>query len=136
MKIRPLNAFAGRVLIAALLAGAPALALSQASPFLTGATSLQNNILILRCSGSDSGGTARFASHLIGEREIIRRQTARNRDRDGLPIGRSSRRSHSTSEQHVLESAVMPSEIEQLPDLAGYLKTASSPAWRRVRIVR
>ena len=45
MKIRPLNALAGRVLIAALLAGAPALALSQASPFLTGATSLQNNIL-------------------------------------------------------------------------------------------
>lgn len=94
------------------------------------------NTLILRCSGSDSGGTARFASHLIGEREIIRRQTARNRDRDGLPIGRGSRRSHSTSEQHVMESAVMPSEIEQLPDLAGFLKTASSPAWRRVRIVR
>jgi len=36
----------------------------------------------------------------------------------------------------VTEAAVMPSELEQLPDLAGYLKTASSPAWRRVRLAR
>jgi hypothetical protein len=28
----------------------------------------------------------------------------------------------------------MGSEIEQLPDLAGYLKLASSPAWLRVRL--
>ena len=40
------------------------------------------------------------------------------------------------SEQHVTESAVLPSEIEQLPDLAGYLKLASSPSWRRVNITR
>jgi hypothetical protein len=40
------------------------------------------------------------------------------------------------SEQHVAESAVLPSEIEQLPPLAGYLKLASSPSWRRVGITR
>ena len=40
------------------------------------------------------------------------------------------------SEQHVIEAAVMPSELEQLPDLSGFLKTASSRAWRRVRIAR
>ena len=28
----------------------------------------------------------------------------------------------------------MGSEIEQLPDLSGYLKLASSPAWQRVRL--
>ena len=28
----------------------------------------------------------------------------------------------------------MASEIEQLPDLNGYLKLASSPAWQRVRL--
>ena len=28
----------------------------------------------------------------------------------------------------------MGSEIEQLPDLSGYLKLASSPGWQRVRL--
>jgi hypothetical protein len=38
-----------------------------------------------------------------------------------------------THSEHVgVEAAVMGSEIEQLPDLAGYLKLASSPAWLRV----
>jgi hypothetical protein len=33
-----------------------------------------------------------------------------------------------------MESAVLPSEIEQLPDLQGYLKFASTPEWRRVKL--
>ena len=43
---------------------------------------------------------------------------------------------HSVSrgEQHVTEVAVLPAEIEQLPDLSGYLKFASSPAWLRVKL--
>ena len=32
------------------------------------------------------------------------------------------------------EDAVMASEIEQLPDLTGYLKIASQPAWRKVQL--
>ena len=40
----------------------------------------------------------------------------------------------SRGEQHVTESAVLPAKIEQLPDLAGYLKFASHPAWLRVRL--
>jgi len=101
-------------------------------------TLLENcgNTLILRCSGSDSGGTARFASRLIGEREMIRRQTSHTQDRLTLLTSYGARRSRNTSEQHVTEPAVMPSEIEQLPDLTGYLKTASSRAWRHVRIRR
>lgn len=94
------------------------------------------NTLILRCSGSDNGGTSHFASRLIGDREVIRRQTSRGRDRDGVSIFKGARRSTNVSEQHVTEAAVMPSELEQLPDLAGYLKTASSRAWRRVRLAR
>jgi type IV secretory pathway TraG/TraD family ATPase VirD4 len=94
------------------------------------------NSLILRCSGSDNGGTSHFASRLIGEREIVRRQTTRGRDRDGAFTFKGARRSTNVSEQHVTEAAVLPSELEQLPDLAGYLKTASSRAWRRVRLVR
>src|SRR5271155_5951935 len=38
------------------------------------------NTLILRCSGSEQGGTSQFASRLIGEREVLRRQTSRGRD--------------------------------------------------------
>ncbi len=94
------------------------------------------NTLILRCSGGDNGGTSHFASRLIGEREIVRRQTARGTDREGGSIFKGWRRSTHVSEQHVTEAAVMPSQIEQLPDLSGYLKTASSGCWRRVRLSR
>ena len=99
-------------------------------------TILENcgNTLILRCSGSEHGGTSQFASRLIGEREVIRRQTARGRDREGLFAARGARRSTNISDQHVIEAAVLAAQIEQLPDLAGYLKTASSPVWRQVRI--
>ena len=94
------------------------------------------NTLILRCSGSENGGTSHFASRLIGEREIVRRQTARGRDREGFFAARGSRRSTSVSEHHVTEVAVMPSELEQLPDLTGYLKTASAGEWLRVAFSR
>ena len=92
------------------------------------------NTLILRCSGSEHGGTSQFASRLIGEREIVRRQTSRGRDSQGLFSAGGLRRSTNVTEQHVTETAVMPSELEQLPDLAGYLKTASSPEWLRVAL--
>ena len=94
------------------------------------------NTLIFRCSGSDNGGTSQFASRLIGEREVVRRQSSWGRDREGFLSARGSRRSSSVSVQHVTETAVMASQIEQLPDLVGYLKTASCPAWRQVRIAR
>jgi type IV secretory pathway TraG/TraD family ATPase VirD4 len=90
------------------------------------------NTLILRCSGSENGGTSQFASRLIGEREVLRRQISRGSDRDGGWSARGSRRSKNTSEQQVTEAAVLPSEIEQLPDFTGYLKNASSPAWLKV----
>ena len=94
------------------------------------------NTLILRCSGSEHGGTAQFASRLIGEREVIRQQASRGRDRESLISARGGRRSSSVSTQHVTEAAVMPSELEQLPDLQGFLKTASGRAWQRVVLAR
>lgn len=90
--------------------------------------------LILRCAGSEQGGTAEFASRLIGEREVLRRHSTRGRDLHGLLEPRGRRRSVQLSEQRLLESAVLAAEIEQLPDLTGYLKTASSRSWRRVRL--
>jgi type IV secretory pathway TraG/TraD family ATPase VirD4 len=90
------------------------------------------NTLILRCSGSENGGTSQFASRLIGDREILRRQISRGSDRESTLSMRGARRSRSITEQHTTEAAVMPSELEQLPDLCGYLKTASSASWLKV----
>jgi type IV secretory pathway TraG/TraD family ATPase VirD4 len=92
------------------------------------------NSLILRCAGSENGGTSQFASKLIGDREVIRRQTSRGSDRDAGFSFRGARRSRNVSEQHVTEAAVMASQIEQLPDLCGYLKLASSRAWLKVAV--
>jgi type IV secretory pathway TraG/TraD family ATPase VirD4 len=90
------------------------------------------NTLILRCSGSENGGTSQFASRLIGDREILRRQVSRGSDRESALSARGARRSRNITEQHATEAAVMPSELEQLPDLCGYLKCASSPSWLKV----
>ncbi|HXN47872.1 MAG TPA: type IV secretion system DNA-binding domain-containing protein, partial [Bryobacteraceae bacterium] len=84
------------------------------------------NTLILRCSASEGGGTARFASTLIGQREVIRITESKSR-RPGVLLPSITR-----SEQLRIEPAVMDSEIEQLPDLAGYLKCASRAHWLRV----
>lgn len=86
------------------------------------------NTLILRCSASEGGGTARFASQLIGEREVSRTTVSRSRRHTEF-LGTISH-----SEHFSVEPAVLPSQIEQLPDLAGYLKHASDPQWRRVRL--
>lgn len=94
------------------------------------------NTLILRCSGSENGGTSQFASRLIGEREVLRRQRSQGRDRAAIFGGGGARRSMNVSEQTAMETAVLPSELEQLPDLAGYLKLVSSPAWIRVKVRR
>ena len=60
---------------------------------------------------------------------MIRRQTSRSRADGFLSRAHATR---AVSEQHVTEEAVMASEIEQLPDFAGYLTLASRPKWMRV----
>lgn len=86
------------------------------------------NTLILRCSASEHGGTSRFASQLIGHREVARPAVSKSwRATDLLPS--------TTRSEHIhIEPAVMDSEIEQLPDLQGYLKFASTPNWQRVAL--
>ena len=44
--------------------------------------------------------------------------------------------SRTLSEHLNVEAALLPSQIEQLPDLAGYLKLASRPEWLRVSLPR
>jgi hypothetical protein len=86
------------------------------------------NTVIFRCSGSENGGTSRFASHLIGQREVMRTTESRSRRfMQWMPTV--------TRSEHLnIEPAVLDSEIEQLPDLRGYLKLASDPCWRRIAL--
>jgi type IV secretory pathway TraG/TraD family ATPase VirD4 len=86
------------------------------------------NTLILRCSASEGGGTARFASQLIGDREVLRTTTSKSRRVTEIFGSVSHNRHFST------EAAVLPSQIEQLPDLTGYLKFASDPEWQKVSL--
>jgi type IV secretory pathway TraG/TraD family ATPase VirD4 len=94
------------------------------------------NTLILRCSGGENGGTSHFASRLIGEREVRRRQITHGRDRDGGMGLKGARRSTQSSDHYATEVALMPSQLEQLADLTGYLKLASRASWQRVQIRR
>jgi hypothetical protein len=82
------------------------------------------NTLILRCSASERGGTSEFASKLIGQREVLHTTRSTTR-RPGEWLS-----SISKSEQLRIEPAIMASEIERLPDLAGFLKIASLPDWQ------
>src|SRR5665213_616433 len=91
------------------------------------------NSLILRCSASERGGTAEYASRLIGKREVIRQQGSLSRP---TRWGGGMRQTRTLSEQHAVEDAVMASEIEQLPDLSGFLKFASKPEWWKVAVYR
>jgi type IV secretory pathway TraG/TraD family ATPase VirD4 len=81
------------------------------------------NTVIFRCSASERGGTAEFASRLIGQRQVMRQQRSTSRQ-----SGHLFRRTHTVSEQ-------LFTEIEQLPDLSGFLKLASQPHWKRVKWV-
>jgi type IV secretory pathway TraG/TraD family ATPase VirD4 len=88
------------------------------------------NTLILRCSASEGGGTARYASKLIGEREVVRLVRSVSRS-SGAKFG-DGRDTEGHSEQTATELAVMAAEIEQLADRTGFLKFASQPGWMRV----
>ena len=89
------------------------------------------NTAIFRCSTSERGGTAEFASRLIGQRQVVRQQRSTSR-----ATGHIFRKTHTVSDHLFTEDAVMASEIEQLPDLSGFLKLASQPNWKRIRLVR
>jgi type IV secretory pathway TraG/TraD family ATPase VirD4 len=91
------------------------------------------NTLILRCSASERGGTAEFASRLIGKREVTRPQLSVSRPRRFFGF---LRQTHTVMNQITTEDAVMASEIEQLADMRGFLKVASRPQWRRVSLFR
>ena len=71
--------------------------------------------------------TARWASGAIGERHIVREVKGEN-------AGDRGPRSQSTTWQHQIEAAVLPSQIQALPRLEGYLRVADTSEVRRIRL--
>ena len=71
--------------------------------------------------------TAQWASGAIGERHVVREVR-------GESHGDRTPGSQSTSWQHHIEAAVLPSQIQALPKLEGYLRVADSPEVRRIRL--
>ncbi len=65
---------------------------------------------IFRCCASEGGGTSRFASKLIGEREVIRQTKSTARGSPSIFSKQMPHTTTTTSEQHATECAVMASE--------------------------
>ena len=81
--------------------------------------------LILRCEVSEQGGTAEFASRLIGDREVLREEHSESYSHSGGA-------SESTNTRQATERALLASEITQLPDRSGYLKIGGEDRWQKV----
>ncbi len=101
------------------------------------------NTLILRCSdsGERSGGTAQFASQLIGQREVMRTTSSTSETQGsslqhGLRIAPGTNRSKvsGTNTAPVVEPAVLPAQIEGLENLRGYVHSHGLPFWSRCAI--
>jgi len=98
------------------------------------------NTLILRCSdsGERSGGTAQFASSLIGQREVLRTTSSTSETQGsslqhGLKILPATNRSKvsGTNTAPAVEPAVLPAQIEGLENLKGYVHSHGTPFWSR-----
>jgi type IV secretory pathway TraG/TraD family ATPase VirD4 len=99
-----------------------------------------SNTLILRCSdsGERSGGTAAFASSLIGQREVMRTTSSTSETQGsslqhGLRIAPGTNRSKvsGTNTSPVVEQAVLPAQIEGLENLRGYCHSHGVGFWSR-----
>ena len=86
-----------------------------------------HNKLILNCGASERGGTAQFASDVIGDREVEREDVTTSRG-----AGPNGTTNTSRAVRRQREPAVMDSEIMQLDPCVGYLKLASRKEWLAV----
>lgn len=75
--------------------------------------------------------TAEYCSKSLGDEEILRSEQSRSRR--GL-FGLGGDPSQSAADRHVTQRIVMPSELERLPDLEGYLSIAGDFPIAKVRI--
>ena len=90
------------------------------------------NRLLLRCAGGGRNSTANWASEMIGEVQYWKYGTSsgKNKRTSGST---SAGVTESVSRTLVTESAVLPAQIEQLPEFgSGYFKTPSDARWLRL----
>lgn len=66
--------------------------------------------------------SAKWASDLIGTRHMTRESRSTSSSSGNAMTGQGGSSGSSTSEQHVIEHAVLPSEIAGLPDMKAYLR--------------
>lgn len=83
--------------------------------------------LLMRASDPD---TAEWVSKDIGDQHIRRITSSTNQQGSGMQASGS----RSEQEQIATERAVLPSEIQMLPDLAGYLRTPGQDGVLRVQL--
>ncbi len=79
--------------------------------------------LTLRVGDSE---TATYLSDSLGQRHTVRKVSSESQNSGG---GGSS-----TSEQHSIEAAILPSEILALPNLVGYLRIPNDPVVKKVKL--
>lgn len=84
--------------------------------------------LYLRAGDTD---TAEYCSKSLGDEELLRSEASRSRK--GL-FGLGGDPSRSSADRHVLHKIVLPSELEHLPDLQGYLSIAGDYPIAKVKI--
>lgn len=102
-----------------------------------------SSTLLLRSSSGATMSTSRFAAGLLGEREVLRTTWTTNKSNgSNFSLGSLARLAPSgsrnagtgTNTTRVTEPAIIPSQIEQLPDLSGYAHSHDSPFWSRCTI--
>lgn len=98
------------------------------------------NTLFLRCGSSDDSSTSAYASSVIGRREVMRttRQATKTTGSNtspgrvtGLLAGTSKSKVEGTTTALQVEDAVLPSQIEKLENLKGYVHSHGLPFWSR-----
>ena len=88
------------------------------------------NKLILRAGDHE---TAEYFSRTLGEQDIARQSVSRSESTRADQIGTGST-SESTSVQRTKRAAVLPAELMDLPDLAGFLSLAGMPGVIRLAL--
>lgn len=74
--------------------------------------------------------TGKYCADDLGQRQLLRREASENR-RKGLAAGGKSA---TEAERHVTEYVVMPSEMQRLPNLCGYLSLAGDFPLAKVQV--
>jgi type IV secretory pathway TraG/TraD family ATPase VirD4 len=90
-----------------------------------------SNVLCLRTPDPE---TADYLSRALGEQQVVRVLQSGGENQQGIMSGGGTSKSENWSQQVAQERIVMPSEIQNLPDLAGYLNLAGDIPTAPVRI--